>query len=688
MEAGQHSSIVNFIWGIADDVLRDVYVRGKYRDVILPMTVIRRLDCLLEDTKQEVLDTKEKYDKIGIQNQEDLLTKVSGHKFYNTSPFTLRSIKDGLPSQYEANMIDYLDGFSPNVREIIEKFEFRRHIKKLSQADVLGDLLEKYLSNTINLSPEPVLGDSKQETLPGLSNHSMGYVFEELIRKFNEDNNEEAGEHFTPREVIHLMSRLIIEPISPKIKDGTYLVYDCACGTGGMLTEAEHMLKRLGNEQGKELSIYVHGQEVNAETYAICKADLLIQGEDESKIMYGSTLSEDHFPTEKFDFMLANPPYGKSWKSEQKKIGNGGKSGIRDPRFIIEHADDPEYEMLPRSSDGQLLFLVTMLSKMNHTSALGSRVATVHNGSSLFTGDAGSGESNIRRWIIENDWLEAIIGLPENMFYNTGISTYIWVLTNRKPAHRRGKVQLIDAREWYTKMRRNLGNKNCELTDSDVDKIMQAFESFEESDNSKIVANDALGFWKVTVERPLRLRIDLDDDTLASFKDECAEAKLDELYDTIKEVAEELGAGPHMDYASFLKKVKKAHKAAGHKWRKSKEQKALESGAIVEADNDAKPVVAKKHKDGTIDYESDSNLRDTEQIRLDYEGGIHAYMEAEVWPHVPDAWVDESKTKVGYEIPFTRYFYTYEPPRPLDEIESEIRTLEDEIQGLLKEVLV
>ena len=685
MEAGQHSAIVNFIWGIADDVLRDVYVRGKYRDVILPMTVIRRLDCLLEDTKQDVLARKAQLDEVGIQNQGAMLCKASGHTFYNTSPFTLRTLYNGLPAQMSANMIDYLDGFSPNVREIIQKFDFRRHIDKLANQDALGFLLEKYLDAQINLSPKPVLDGSGEVRLPGLSNHSMGYVFEELIRKFNEDNNEEAGEHFTPREVIHLMARLIVDPIADRIESGTYLVYDCACGTGGMLTEAEHMLKRLAGEQGKQLSIHLYGQEVNAETYAICKADLLIQGEDESKIMYGSTLSEDHFPTDTFDFMLANPPYGKSWKGDQRKMG--GKSSMRDPRFVIAHGEEAEYAMTPRSSDGQLLFLVTMLSKMNHGSALGSRVATVHNGSSLFTGDAGSGESNIRRWIIEHDWLEAIIGLPENLFYNTGIATYIWVLTNRKPKARRGKVQLIDARQWYTKMRRNLGNKNCEFSDGDIDRIMQAFGSFEESDESRIVSNESLGFWKVTVERPLRLRVDLSEEARARFATECVEAGCPELAESVAEVASELGAGPHTDYAAFSKRVKRAYKAAGHKWRKGTERKALESGAIVSPDHDAEPVITKRHKDGTIEYESDSNLRDTEQIPLDYEGGIEGYMRAEVWPHVPDAWVDHTKTKIGYEIPFTRFFYTYEPPRPLATIEGEIRALEGEIQDLLKQVL-
>lgn len=684
MDSSQHSGIVNFIWGIADDVLRDVYVRGKYRDVILPMTVIRRLDCLLEPTKQDVLARKKQLDEMGIQNQDAMLHKAAGHKFYNTSAFTLRELVNQ-PNQMTENMIDYLDGFSPNVAEIIEKFEFRRHVEKLGKEDALGFLVEKYLDPKINLSPEPVLDDVGGVALPGLSNHSMGYVFEELIRKFNEDNNEEAGEHFTPREIVHLMARLIVEPAADALDSGTYLVYDCACGTGGMLTEAEHMLHALADKQGKQFSVHLHGQEVNAETYAICKADLLIQGEDESNIKYGSTISSDEFATKKFDFMLANPPYGKSWKAEQKRLG--GKSSIIDPRFIIDFADDPAYAMLPRSSDGQLLFLVTMLSKMNNKSTHGSRIATVHNGSSLFTGDAGSGESNIRRWIIENDWLEAIIGLPENMFYNTGISTYIWVLTNRKPAHRRGKVQLIDAREWYTKMRRNLGNKNCEFTDAELDRIMQTFHDFEESEQSRIVSNESLGFWKVTVERPLRLRVDLSDENLDAFRAECDEAGCVTLADTVEAIADDLGAGPHTCFSDVLAAVKKEHKAAGHKWRKGSEQKLLETGAITTADADADAIIKKKHKDGAVDYEPDSNLRDTEQIPLDYDGGIQGYMEDEVWPHVEDAWVDESKTRIGYEIPFMRYFYKYEPPRPLDVIEGEIRDLEAQIQRLLKEVM-
>lgn len=680
MESGQHSTIVNFIWGIADDILRDVYVRGKYRDVILPMTVLRRLDCLLEPTKAKVMAKKQQLDELKIANQDNALCLAAGYKFYNTSQFTLRQLYDDNPRQLQANMIDYIDGFSPNVREIIDKFDFRRHVQKLAKEDCLGFLLERYLDNSINLSPEPTLDDAGEVKLPGLSNHSMGYVFEELIRKFNEENNEEAGEHFTPREVIHLMAQLILRPIADSLESGTYFVYDCACGTGGMLTEAKHALEQLAADHDKALQIHLYGQEVNAETYAICKADLLIQGEDEGNIAFGSTLSDDHFPTQKFDFMMANPPYGKSWKSDEKRMG--GKKDVVDPRFIVQHGDDPALSLLPRSSDGQLLFLVNMLAKMNKS---GSRVATVHNGSSLFTGDAGGGESNIRRWIIENDWLEAIIGLPENLFYNTGIATYIWVLTNKKPKHRLGQVQLIDAREWFTKMRKNLGQKNCELTQDDIDRILTTFDDFSQGPDSKVLRNEALGFWKVTVERPLRYQLDLSPEALTLAAPLYDEQGASELNLSLQALATELGPGPHLDFAHALKALKRHHTKLGHKWTKSIE-KTLTQDPIVSVNPDAKPLIKKKHKDGTIEYESDSNLRDTEQIPLDTPGGIEGYMQREVLPHVPDAWVDDAKTKIGYEIPFTRYFYTYTPPRPLTQIQDELQTLEQEIQTLLQDV--
>src|SRR5688572_29961557 len=510
MQQGQLSWIANFIWGIADDVRRDLYVRGKYRDVILPMTVLRRLDAVLEPTKQAVLDMKDSLDKAKITNQDQALRQAAGQAFYNTSRFTLRDLKArASQQQLKADFEAYLDGFSPNVQDILEKFEFRNQIPRLSKADALGTLIEKLVSADVNLSPNPVLHGDGTPKHPGLDNHGMGTVFEELIRRFNEENNEEAGEHWTPRDAVKLMAKLIFLPIAEKIESGTYLLYDGACGTGGMLTVAEETLQQLAEEHGKQVATHLYGQEINAETYAIAKADLLLKGEGEAadNIVGGaehSTLSNDAFPSREFDFMLSNPPYGKNWKSDLERMG--GKDGIKDPRFVIQHAGDPEYSLLTRSSDGQLLFLANMLSKMKHETKLGSRIAEVHNGSSLFTGDAGQGESNIRRWIIENDWLEAIVALPLNMFYNTGIATYIWVISNRKLEQRKGKVQLIDATKWFKPLRKNLGKKNCELAEEDIQRICDVFLAFEETEQSKIFDNRDFGYWKVTVERPLRLR--------------------------------------------------------------------------------------------------------------------------------------------------------------------------------------
>ena len=419
-------NISSFIWGIADDVLRDVYVRGKYRDVILPMTVIRRLDAVLEPTKDAVLRMREQLDQAGVTNQDAALRQASGEAFYNTSPFRLRDLTSRAHrQQLRADFEAYLDGFSPNVQEVLDKFEFRNQAPRLVETGALGFLIEKFLDPSINLSPRPVLNGDGSVRLEGLDNHGMGTVFEELIRRFNEENNEEAGEHFTPRDVVQLMARLVFLPVADQVQSGTYLVYDGACGTGGMLTVAEETLAQLADDRGKEVSIHLYGQEVNPETYAISKADLILQGEgiEADNMQFGSTLSTDAFPSHEFDFMLSNPPYGKSWKSDRERMG--GKSGITDLRFVVEHGGDGDYSLLTRSSDGQMLFLANMLSKMKRETPLGSRIAEVHNGSSLFTGDAGQGESNIRRWIIENDWLEAIVALPLNMFYNTGIATYI-----------------------------------------------------------------------------------------------------------------------------------------------------------------------------------------------------------------------------------------------------------------------
>jgi type I restriction enzyme M protein len=715
--------IANFIWGIADDVLRDVYVRGKYRDVILPMVVIRRLDAVLEPTKQAVLDMKKMLDAAGITNQDAALRQAAGQAFYNASPFTLRDLRGrARVQQLKADFEAYLDGFSPNVQEILDKFKFRNQLPTLLEADILGSLIEKFLDYSINLSPQPVLGTDGSERLPALHNHAMGTIFEELIRRFNEENNEEAGEHFTPRDVVRLMADLTFLPIADQIESGTYLVYDGACGTGGMLTVAEERLRDLAREHGKDVSIHLFGQEVNPETYAITKADLLLKGEGEEaeNFRLGSTLSQDGFPAREFDFMLSNPPYGKSRKTDLERMG--GKGDMRDPRFVIEHAGDPECSLITRSSDGQLMFLVNMLSKMKHSTPLGSRIAEVHNGSSLFTGDAGQGESNVRRWIIENDWLEAIIALPLNMFYNTGIATYIWVLTNRKPEHRRGKVQLIDATAWFRPLRKNLGKKNGELAADDIQRIMATFLAFEETEQSKIFPNAAFGYWKITVERPLRLRVDLSAATCACFKKACVEAHEEPLANLADRLADTLGPGPHIDFNAFMAEVEKEADSYGLKLT-SKRQKLLQS-AIAEKDEAAASVIKKIHKPGKvepnplfgrfpfrsengeggsvsgfhpslfplhtsiIEHEPDPELRDTEQVPLLEDGGIEAFFRREVLPHVPDAWIDESATKIGYEISFTRYFYKPQPLRTLEEIRADIEALEKETEGLLGQILV
>ncbi|KXS42219.1 MAG: type I restriction-modification system methyltransferase subunit [Methanolobus sp. T82-4] len=703
------SWIANFIWGIADDVLRDLYVRGKYRDVILPMTVLRRLDAVLEPSKQSVLEMKETLDQAGITNQDQALRQAAGQDFYNTSKFTLRDLRSrASQQQLKADFEAYLDGFSPNVQDILDNFEFRNQIPRLSKADALGKLIEKFLDPAINVSPHPVLNGDGSVKHPGLENHAMGTIFEELIRRFNEENNEEAGEHWTPRDAVKLMANLIFLPVADEIESGTYLLYDGACGTGGMLTVAEETLLQLSKEHGREVSTHLYGQEINAETYAIAKADFLLKGEGEAadNLVGGpeySTLANDAFPSREFDFMLSNPPYGKSWKSDLERMG--GKNGIKDPRFIVNHDDDPEFSLITRSSDGQMMFLVNMLSKMKMNTALGSRIAEVHNGSSLFTGDAGQGESNIRRWIIENDWLEAIVALPLNMFYNTGIATYIWVLSNRKPEHRKGKVQLIDATQWYKPLRKNQGKKNCELSAEDICRICDTFLEFEESEQSKIFPNEGFGYWKVTVERPLRLVVDLADENRETFRKSCVESGENKLAEVIDRAAEKLGPGPHIDFNSFIDSVKSI--ASGMNIKLTAKRNRLIQNELAAKDESAEPVIKKQHKPGKtkadplrglfevtkggksiiVEYEPDTELRDTEQVPLLEEGGIEAFILREVLPHAEDAWINESSIKVGYEISFTRYFYKPQPMRSLEEIRADILALETETEGLLDEII-
>ena len=766
MDQATHNKIVSFIWGIADDVLRDLFKRGKYPDVILPMCVLRRLDAVLEPTKKAVLETRKMLDDAGITEQTAALYSSSGHAFYNTSKFTLRDLKSrGNQQQLLADFEDYLNGFSPNVQDILENFKFRNQLSTLSKADALGTLISKFLDPEIDLTPA------------GIDNHSMGTVFEELVRKFNEENNEEAGEHWTPRDAVRLMTNLVFRPIATELKSGTYLLYDCACGTGGILTEGEETLQSLASDLGLQIAAQLYGQEINPETYAICKADMLLKGEGENaeNIIGGaewSTLSHDAFPSVEFDFMMANPPYGKSWKKDLENMG--GKDGMRDPRFKVMH-DGEEMSLVTRTSDGQMLFLASMVSKMNHNTPLGSRIAEVHNGSSLFTGDAGQGESNIRRWIIENDWLEAIVALPLNLFYNTGIATYIWVLSNRKPKNRQGKVQLIDASQWFKPLRKNLGKKNCELSPDDIERITKTFLDFKETPESKLFPNEAFGYWKVVVERPLRLHSQLSlprieslrfasgdeeirsvlydefgDDLFRKFAkiadalekrlnewgddeedgdDEDGESKkkglpekkrkklLDSktwerdgrLVDTATSLREELGGDLFEDHNLFREKVEAALKSGDIKLPAADLKQIYK--AVSWRDENAPPVIGKIHKPGKakpdpfhglyeikgrdgspsrpmiVEYETDGDLKDTEQVPLLEYGGIEAFITREVLPYTPDAWVKEGATKIGYEVSFTRHFYKPQPLRTLDEIRADILAEEEAAEGLLGELL-
>lgn len=664
MDNQEYNSIVSFIWGIADDCLRDVYVRGKYRDVILPMTVIRRLDAMLEETKEAVLTMKKQLDAAKIDNQWPALCNAAGQAFCNASPFLLKDLTSrGKKQTLEADFKAYLDGFSPNVQEILDKFKFRDQIKTMVDADILGAVIDKFTSSDINLSPNPVYKDAEKKIvkLPGLDNHGMGTIFEELIRRFNEENNEEAGEHWTPRDVVELMADLAFYPVEDQIKDATYSCYDGACGTGGMLTVAQARLLTLAGRLGKNVSIHLFGQEVQPETYAICKADMLLKGDGEEAehIFYGSTLSLDGNPSRQFDFMLSNPPYGKSWKTDADKMG--GKSEILDTRFNAYLPGGEELKMIPRTSDGQLLFLLNNVSKMKTDTELGSRIIEVHNGSSLFTGDAGSGESNARRYMIERDLVEAIIALPDNMFYNTGIGTYIWVLSNKKEERRKGKIQLIDATNMKSPLRKNMGNKNCEFTPEIRKEIVRIFLDMEESDVSMIFDNSEFGYWNVTVERPLRLRVfperEIPEDT---FK------KQSEL-NSVREAIAKIPAGTPLDDWDAFAKATKLKKTQLKKIRPF----------ITETDPHAKEV----------EGESDPNLRDSENIPFNYDGGIDAFIEREVKPYAPDAYVDESKTKIGYEISFTKYFYKPVQLRDMKDILASLKELERESDGVMDEIV-
>lgn len=508
MREENHDQLVSFIWNIANDVLVNTYNKGDYRKIILPMMVIRRLDAVLEPTKDAVLVMKKSLDESAVQNQDEALCSIAGQAFCNSSPFVLKQLKSRTNrQQLKADFIAFLDGFSENVQDIITKFELRNQIDKLSEGGILGMLIEKFADPRVNLSNLPVVDDEGVVKLPALDNHSMGTIFEELLRRFNEENNvTEAGEHFTPRDIVELMADLAFIPVVDKILDSTYLIYDGATGTGGILSASEERIKYLAEKNGKKIKTHIYGQEIQAETYATCIADLLIKGEGEEakNIAFGSTISQDGHSGKTFDFQISNPPFGTPWKKDLENWGYKDKKEITDRRYIKQYGSEVEYSFIPNIGDPQMLFLANNVSKMRHTTEFGSRIVEVHNGSSLFTGNAGGGESNLRRYIIENDQLEAIIALPEKMFYNTGIATFIWIVTNRKNVHRKGKVQLIDATSIKTPLRKNRGEKKCKLSKADRQQIMDIYLAFEESEYCKIFPNKEFGYWEITVERPLR----------------------------------------------------------------------------------------------------------------------------------------------------------------------------------------
>ena len=779
MNQTAHNRLISFIWSIADDCLRDVYVRGKYRDVILPMVVLRRLDALLEPSKDAVMEelTFQRDDAGFTEWDEKGLQDASGYVFYNTSPWTLQRLYDTATNSQQilqANFEEYLNGFSPNVKEIIDKFNLKSQIGHMASKDVLLDVLEKFTSPYINLTPFEK-EDPEGRKMPPLTNLGMGYVFEELIRKFNEENNEEAGEHFTPREVINLMTHIVFEPLKQQLPP-VLTVYDPACGSGGMLTESQNFIKDEDGEIRTNSDVYLYGKEINDETYAICKSDMMIKGDNPENIRVGSTLASDEFAGEKFDFMLSNPPYGKSWSTDMKYIKDGKE--IIDPRFEVSLSDYwgniEIVDATPRSSDGQLLFLMEMVNKMKplSQSTIGSRIASVHNGSSLFTGDAGGGESNIRRYIIENDLLECIIQLPNNLFYNTGITTYIWLLSNNKAAKRKGRVLLIDASQRFAKLRKNLGAKNCELTAEHIREIQNAYINFETIERkaedglaAKLFDNSDFGYYKVTIDRPARLKAQFSAERLEPLRYDrtlqdpmqwayktygdkvysdiqsiakellgwCEKNELNlnakrrkelttadiwekqkELLDTATLLMQKIGTEEFNDFNLFTAKVDKVLKDEKIKLNASEKNQILT--AVSWYDETAEKVIRKIEKlsgdklenllkqlnctveqlpdfgyypsgkkDHYITYESQSDLRDSENIPLSET--IHGYFLREVKPHVDEAWIDLDKTKIGYEISFNKYFYQHKPLRTIDEVVQELLELEKLSEGVIKEII-
>ncbi len=668
---------VTFIWGVAD-LIRDTFKRGKYQDVILPFTVLRRIDCVLQPTKQKVLEANNLY-KDKLDNPTGVLRKASGYAFYNTSLYDFDRLLADAPN-LAANLRNYINGFSPNMREVLEKFDVNNTIAKLDEAGLLFKVIERFKG--VDLHPDKV------------SNLDMGYIFEELIRRFNEALDENPGEHFTPREVIHLMVNLLFSQDEAELgRQGiARTVYDPCCGSGGMLTIAKERILEIN----PDAQVYLYGQEVNPETFAVCKSDLYLigtDGRDADNIAFGSVLSNDQYAGRSFDYLLANPPYGKDWKMDKEAVEDEAKRGEAG-RFGAG---------LPRISDGQLLFLQHMLAHMKGHEQGGSRVAVIMNGSPLFSGDAGQGESEIRRWILENDWLEAIVALPEQLFYNTGIVTYIAVLTNHKAEARRGKVQLIDATGMWEPMRKSLGEKRRQILPDQIDQITATYRAFAASETVKLFDTTAFGYRKITVERPLRLNLQASPARIARLKEHKAfldlaiSKKKDrgqrereeqagrERQEAIVTMLEALPDTLYMDRAEFAAVLDAAAADAGLKLPAAVRKAIL--AALSERDEDAAIC-----RDDAGAVGPDPELRDSENVPLTED--VHAFFDREVAPHAPDAWInaalrdhkDDAVGKVGYEINFNRYFYRYQPPRPLEDIERDIKLVEGEILALLREV--
>ena len=605
----QFNKLVSFMWNIANDVLVDVFEQVDYKKVILPMMVLRRIDVLLEPTKEAVLKQKAELDKQKIVNYEPVLTAITKYPFVNVSKFTMRTLTaETNPSRLKMNFLEYIDGYSKDVQDIVKKFELLPTIDKLTENNRLGSILEKFTDKSINLGIMPVKDASGKETLPGVDNHMMGTVFEELLRRFNEAYAvTSAGRHFTPRDMVKLLADLTILPIADKLENSTYTIYDGACGTGGILSVAKEKILDMAKERNKKIKIHIFGQELMPDTYATCKADIMISGQIKSfnyslnkqqrdYIAFGSTISQDGHIGETYDFCISNPPFGTAWKEDLKNWGISDKKEITDSRFVL--SDDINF--VPDIGDPQMLFLANNVSRMKDT-PLGTRIVEVHNGSSLFTGDAGSGNSNLRKYIIENDMLEAIVAMPEKDFYNTGIGTYIWIVTNRKEKRRKGKVQLIDATAIKTPLRKNLGEKNCETNEADRAKILKLLMDFKETEQSKIFDNSEFGYWSVPLMKPV-------------------------------------------------------------------------------LDENGKPV---KDKKGNVKYKASRN--ETEQIPMNYPGGIDGFYENEVKPYTPDVIFGEPT--VGYELSFTKYFYKPVELRSLKDIKNDIMKLERQTEGALAEIL-